>query len=237
MKRKTKIFFYETVNFDGKMKIMKHLFFIFMMIFILFGCTAKGKLKIINETNHNLFFSVENADYELAGAENSNPSKTIEIEIGKRFLFVGNDEKIVPLHLEGETFMMQLADNDGNPTGEYFTETNVLITAGKTTKVYTDPTHACVKLINDSERSITDFDYFVGDEDVIHPILSYALIAGDSIYQRLIPATEENQITYSFRFRFADDEDYQILPDSYSLFLDEEFRIYAADYKNEKFRK
>ena len=202
----------------------------FLFLFLI-GCTTKGDLKIINNTNHFLYFTVEGDDYILAGSAESDPAKTIEIEMGKKFLFWGDNEKEVYLHLEGETFMMQLSDSFGNPSGEYYTETTVLLKAGETTKVYTNPTHACVKIINDSEFPISDFVYFVGEEE--HSVLDFELACGDSTYWRLIPTTEENPLVYSFRFRFAHEEDFQIVPGAFSLFLDEELVIFAADYLEE----
>ncbi|OQX71386.1 MAG: hypothetical protein B6D62_02045 [Candidatus Cloacimonas sp. 4484_275] len=211
---------------------MKKIYLSLIIFVVLVGCTAKGDLKIFNNTNHYLYFTVLGNDYILPGSSDSDPSETIEIEIGKRFLFWGDDEKEIDLQLEGETFMMQLSDSFGNPSGEYYTETTVYLKAGKTTKVYTNPTHACVKLINNSEFPISDFLYSV--EDTEHSILDYELACGDSVYQRLIPTTEENQLMYSFQFRFAGDEDFQEIPGSYSLFLDEELIILAADYIDKK---
>jgi leucyl-tRNA synthetase len=89
-----------------------------------------------------------------------------------------------------------------------------------------------VKIINDSEFPISDFVYFVGEEE--HSVLDFELACGDSTYWRLIPTTEENPLVYSFRFRFAHEEDFQIVPGAFSLFLDEELVIFAADYLEEK---
>ncbi len=193
---------------------------------MLFGCSTEGDLKIINKTSHNIYFTVKGNDYVLEGATRTDyPSQTISIETGKKFLFFEGDGKKVKLHLEGETFMMQHADNLGVGTGEFVTETEVTIKPNETTKIYTWPaTHASVKVINNSGEDIVDFFYYT-NYDATLVFMTDDIPDGETYYFRLDYATNQNWFYYEFKIIF-DDFSEQIFggPDAV-LYLDEQFLI------------
>lgn len=205
---------------------MKKVILIIIPILMLFGCSTEGDLKIINKTSHNIYFTVKGNDYVLEGATRTDyPSQTISIETGKKFLFFEGDGKKVKLHLEGETFMMQHADNLGVGTGEFVTETEVTIKPNETTKIYTWPaTHASVKVINNSGEDIVDFFYYT-NYDATLVFMTDDIPDGETYYFRLDYATNQNWFYYEFKIIF-DDFSEQIFggPDAV-LYLDEQFLI------------
>ncbi|MBN1327352.1 MAG: hypothetical protein JW996_05320, partial [Candidatus Cloacimonetes bacterium] len=85
---------------------------IFLSVILLLGCSTEGKIKIINRTQHNLYFSVKGEDYILEGAtpemlaEGQGNSRTISIDTGNKFLFTEPDSKKVKVDIEGETFAL-----------------------------------------------------------------------------------------------------------------------------------
>ena len=184
---------------------MKKVILIIIPILMLFGCSTEGDLKIINKTSHNIYFTVKGNDYVLEGATRTDyPSQTISIETGKKFLFFEGDGKKVKLHLEGETFMMQHADNLGVGTGEFVTETEVTIKPNETTKIYTWPaTHASVKVINNSGEDIVDFFYYT-NYDATLVFMTDDIPDGETYYFRLDYATNQNWFYYEFKIIFDD---------------------------------
>ena len=204
----------------------KVLFPFILLIIIIAGCSTEGDIKIINRTNHSLYFTIKGNDYILEGSETSDPSMTISIGTGKQFLFYSEDYVEVDLHLEGETFMMQDASISGQPTGVYFTETTLQVKPKETLKVYCDPTHAGVKLINNFAIDVIDLSYHTGDSDTLISIIHQPIIVGDSAWSRLKAATGYDSISYSFVIEFAngfiDDTSYINID---TLTVDEQLRI------------
>ena len=204
----------------------KVLFPFILLIIIIAGCSTEGDIKIINRTDHSLYFTIKGNDYILEGSETSDPSMTISIGTGKQFLFYSEDYVEVDLHLEGETFMMQDASISGQPTGVYFTETTLQVKPKETLKVYCDPTHAGVKLINNFAIDVIDLSYHTGDSDTLISIIDQPIIVGDSAWSRLKAATGYDSISYSFVIEFAngfiDDTSYINID---TLTVDEQLRI------------
>ncbi len=215
---------------------MKKLIFLFFTIILLLGCTSKGDIKFINRTAHLLYFTMQGNDHILVGAsdaqisQGTGPTKIISINIGKKFLFFGAGEKTIDLHLEGETFMMQEADIDGTPTGLYFTDTEINVKANETLNIFADPTHASIKLINNSDKNIVEFVYTHDEIDdfwILEP--ENMLAIDDSISARLEPSTAQDPLTYYFKFKFEGEDDYIELPGFSELFVDKQDRI-EVDY-------
>ncbi len=205
---------------------MKKILFIVITTLLLIGCSTEGNIKIINRTEHALYFTIKGNDYVLKGSEdpdNSPAKKSVSINTGKRFLFWGGDDKKVDLSLEGETFMMQEGDLSGNPTGDYFTETTLTVHPDETTKVHAFPTHAGVKVVNISDRFINDLSVSKNQGNFI-PII-YDIAPGDSAWSRLSPSTFDNPITYEFRIVLDNYELYYYGP--VELFVDEQYVILA----------
>lgn len=181
---------------------MKKALFPLLLIIIIAGCSTEGDIKIINRTNHSLYFTIKGNDYTLEGSETSDPDMTISVGTGKQFLFYSEDYVEVDIHLEGETFMMQDAIN-GIPIEEYFTETTLQVIPKETLKVYCDPTHAGVKLINNYTENVINLAYFTDDSDILISIIEQPIIVGDSAWSRLTATAEDDSISYSFVIEFA----------------------------------
>ena len=206
---------------------MKKVILIIIPILILLGCSTEGDLKIINKTNHNIYFTVKGNDYILEGATDTTyPDTTITLDSGKKFLFFEGDGKRVNLLLEGETFMMQHADNSGVGTGEFVTETEVTIKPDETTKIYTWPaTHASVKVINNSGKDIIDFFYYTSYDPTL-VFMTDDIPDGETYYSRLDYTTNQNWFYYEFKIVFDDFTEQTFGGSSESaLYLDEQFLI------------
>jgi hypothetical protein len=196
-----------------------------MPLLLIFGCASEGDIKIINRTDHYLYFNIKGTDYVLEGSETSDPSTTVSVDTGDQFLFFGDDEKQVHMELEGETFMMQDADSFGNPNGIYFTETNLYVKPNETLKIFCDPTHAGVKLVNNSEVAVSGFSYYTDDSDSLFSLIEYPIISGDSIWSHLKATTSYDSIIYSFVIEYENgwfDSSYVNYDD---LVVDEQLRI------------
>lgn len=205
---------------------MKKLLVPLLLIIILAGCSTEGDIKIINRTNHSLYFTIKGNDYILDGSETSDPNMTVSVGTGRQFLFYSESYVEVDLHLEGETFMMQDATIGGQPIGVYFTETTLQVKPKETLKIYCDPTHAGVKLINNFTEDVIDLAYYTDDPDSLISIIDHPISVGDSAWSRLKATTNYNSISYSFVIEFEngfiDSTSYVNIDD---LTVDEQFRI------------
>ena len=204
---------------------MKKIFLFILPVIIFAGCSTEGDIKIINRTDHYLYFTIKGSDYILEGSPDSDPGKIITVDTGSQFLFWGGDAAKVDMTLEGETFMMQLANPDGSPSGDYYTETTLNVPANKTLKIYCEPTHASVKLINNSEVNVVDFSYYTDDNDSLVALVDYPIFSGGSIWSRLKATTAYDSIVYSFVIKYANG----LFDSSYvnydNLIVDEQLRI------------
>ena len=205
---------------------MRILLVLSLLIVILSGCSTEGDIKIINRTNHNLYFTIKGNNYILEGSETSDPNMTVSVSTGKQFLFYIEDYVEVDMHLEGETFMMQDATISGQPIGIYFTETTLQVKPKETLKVYCDSAYAGVKLINNFEVDVIDLAYYTNDSDSLISIIDQPIVAGDSTWCRLKATTEYDSISYSFVIEFEngfiDDTSFLNIDD---LIVDEQLRI------------
>ena len=204
---------------------MKKIFLFIIPVIILTGCSTEGDIKIINRTNHYLYFTIKGSDYILEGSPNSDPSKTITVDTGSQFLFWGDETTKIDMTLEGETFMMQLANPDGSPSGEYNTETTLNVPANETLKIYCEPTHAGVKLVNNSEVDVIDFAYYTNDSDTLVALIDYPILSGDSIWSRLKATTAYDSIVYSFVIEYENGWFDSSYVNYDNLIVDEQLRI------------
>jgi hypothetical protein len=196
-----------------------------LVVLLALGCSSEGDIKIINRTDHNLYFTIQGVDYILEGSQTTDPVQKITVDTGKQFLFWGEEETKVHVALQGETFMMQDADQNGYPNGIYFTETNLYVKPDETTKVFCDPTHAGVKLINNSNLAVDEFSYFTDDNDSLRIMNEVPIFSGEEFWARLKATTDYDSIVYSFVIEF----DNGIIDSSYAdidfLSLDEQLLI------------
>lgn len=204
---------------------MPKILFILITLVLIFGCSSEGDIKIINRTDHNLYFTIKGVDYILEGSETSDPSQKITVDTGDQFLFFGDDETKVHIALQGETFMIQDADQNGYPNGIYFTETNLYVKPNETTRVFCSPTHAGVKLINNSLNDVDEFSYFTDDNDTLRTLNVSPIYSGDEFWARLKATTEYDSIIYSFVIEFDDGSIDSSYTDIDNLILDEQLLI------------
>ncbi|MCK4653133.1 MAG: membrane lipoprotein lipid attachment site-containing protein [Candidatus Cloacimonetes bacterium] len=204
---------------------MKKIFLFILPVIILAGCSTEGDIKIINRTNHYLYFTIEGANYVLEGSENIDPTYTVNIDTGSQFLFWGDDKTKVDMFMEGETFMMQDSNPDGTPSGYYYTETTLTVKSNKTLKIYCDPTHAGVKLINNSLVDVVELGYYTDDNDSLISIIDYPVVPGDSAWSRLKASTAPDSIIYSFIIEYETGDIDSSYFDIDNLVIDEQLRI------------
>ena len=206
-------------------------FMIFIIALLLFiGCSTEGDLKIINQTNHNLYAQIKNKDYVIEG----NDSQVFSFDTGSKIpIFEGDQEKNISLILEGETFMMQEAYSDGEPTGDFFTETKVKITSNKTLKVYANATHASIKIHNHGTLPIHDliaYQFELAQNTCTDTIFLCETIEPTSDFWEQIPATNETEPDFRYTFEFLYDGGYYIYDvnsdiQDILLYLDDQYII------------
>lgn len=208
---------------------MKRLYPMIILLVFLVGCSTEGDIKFINRTEHPLYFSVKGDDYTLDGSTEigSPETKSISVDTGSKFLFWGGDTKKVDIHLEGETFLMQQADNNGNPTGLYYTETTVNVEPDETTKIYCDPTHAGIKVVNLSSNTIIEISYSKNQGNYAPLNGNNEIEPGDSFWARLDASSNDYPLFYSFRIVTQDYQSYIL--DGGELEKDDQFEWIFID--------
>lgn len=196
---------------------MRKLIIISLVLFTFISCSSKGELKFLNRTEHNLYFSFKGNDYILAGDK----TREFEFDTGNKFpFFASGEDKKISLYLEGETFMMQTSDQFGNPTGNFFTETEVYVKPEKTTKIYANPTHASIKIINNSSSDVTNVAY----DKIYADSVTYSgnlvnLVPADSIwFEQMKAYTSDDSFSYVFTYEFVQ----QVYADTVLLGLDDQ---------------
>lgn len=181
----------------------KYIFLLFVLL-ILIGCSTEGDIKFINRTNNNLYFTIKNNDYILEGSEETNPTTTVSVDTGKKFIFYDEGSVDVDLQLEGETFMMQDATISGQPIGIFITETTLRVEPDQTLKIYCDPTHSGVKLINNSDQIVSSLAYYTSENNVSITAIDQSIATGDSAWSRLEAYTNSSPGSYFFNIEYED---------------------------------
>ncbi|MDY6916082.1 MAG: hypothetical protein SVM86_07190 [Candidatus Cloacimonadota bacterium] len=190
---------------------MKNLLLILLLSVLLVACSTEGDFKVVNQTNHVVYFNIDDEDYIVDSLQ----TKTVSLDTGDKFIFFGDDEKTYTLEIEGETFAL--------PNGE--TETQVTIRNGKTYKAYCTPTHAGVKVINNSGKDIINLFFYTSFDETLNT-LTNSIENGETFYSRLEYATSENDFYYTFKVRYDDfSEEYFGGPEETTLGLDEQYVI------------
>ncbi len=174
---------------------MSKIIFVIFITIIFWGCSSEGYVKFINRTDHSIYFSLEGNEYQLAGQN----EQTVLVDTGtKIWPFSINYEHKIPLTLEGETFIMQDSD------GIFYNETAIVVQPDETLNIFCNPTHASVKLINNSEVEITNFYYTMTGSAEFHLLENMEFIAiGDSIWRRL-PSNRHYDFTVNGIFSCSD---------------------------------
>ncbi|MCF7911001.1 MAG: hypothetical protein K9M99_00610 [Candidatus Cloacimonetes bacterium] len=193
---------------------------------LLFACSEDGKLKVINRTAHEVYFSIEGDDYTVAGTDDPEEPLYISVKLDAGSDFLNTPRKTYPLSITGETFAIYNDDQQ-----EIITETVITIKGDETTKVYCDPNFACLRIYNDSELDILKAYYtksYVGNPILITEAEN--LPAGESIYKRLqysleIAQEPEDIFYYTFQVVMQDSTIYNFGDESTILHLDDLYEI------------
>jgi len=177
-----------------RVKILKYLFLSLMSIFLLIGCTGEGKIKIHNNTNHELFAEIDGKDYIIPASiinDSINDIETISVgfDIEKGSLFSDN-EKEVNVSLFGPTFAIMASYTSEDTI--FTDETKVTIKDGKTTNIYTKANTAGVRIINNSNQKIIyafSTFYFSNVTSNIGMDIDFPIMVGESKFQRIYPSS------------------------------------------------
>lgn len=180
--------------------------------FALFACSRDYEIKVYNETQHLVFAQINDGDQKVI---QGNQSYTFELDSEVNMPFQ-EERKNVDLSLEGETFVMY---QGGAPT---FT-TSLEVRPDKVYKVFANPTHAGVKLINLSNTIIDIFEY---RKNTIFESNTYQLdgniAPSDSTFARLPYPTVDNPFSIDFLITI---DDITYTYEGYELGKDEQARI------------
>ncbi|MFO7896910.1 MAG: hypothetical protein R6U84_08260 [Candidatus Cloacimonadales bacterium] len=181
---------------------MKKILLLSSLLLLFLGCASEAEIKVINRTNHNIYFAANGPVQVLSAAESSNPTQSIFIDTGKKTIF-SNPSTTVEFYLEGDTFLMQMSDDYGNMTGDFFNTTTLELQPDEVRKVYCDATHAGVKVQNNFEQTIQTLKYGANNLDSLQTAFS-DLAVGDYAFQQLRYYSPGDTIYYSFQLNFAD---------------------------------
>ncbi|MBN1948287.1 MAG: hypothetical protein JW784_00955 [Candidatus Cloacimonetes bacterium] len=191
---------------------------------IVLGCSTEGEIRVINYSEHPVYFNIQNHDYVLPGVSGNSvegTAKTISVDTGSGFFFLGGESKSVELHLEGETALLRIMNAEGQ--WEYFVNTIQLVEPRQTTKVRVYPTHAGIIVVNMCETgTISEVAASKNNSNFI-PVIDYDIPPGDSAWSRLQASTPEQIVVYVIRIVMDNYEVYEFYPEE--LFKDQQYRL------------
>ena len=192
---------------------------IFTILLLLTACSTKGDLKIINQTNHNIYFTIKGMDETLQG----NQSLTLSLDTGKDYSIFYRPEKEYKLKIKGETFSLY---DENIPVDE----TTITLTSQKTRKLYLHPTNAGIKVNN---NNLLNSLYNVGYQKVYPDTMTEKTILTNEILPQttwfsILPYFSQ-QDSFAFKFSYETYTGTTVYSDTTTLHLDEQFII---DYAN-----
>ncbi|OQX72893.1 MAG: hypothetical protein B6D61_13170 [Bacteroidetes bacterium 4484_249] len=191
---------------------MKNIFFILTLAFLV-GCSSHGNLKIINKTEHLLYFSIN----DISGTIPANQTNTISLYTGKKYIF-NSPTKVYSLYLEGETFLMY----DGIMPVK---NTKITLMDDKTVKVYANPTNACLKVKNNTNQPILDMSYQkIYPDSICEPIILEKEIAPQITWYKQVPYSSEAD-SFDIRFFYMKIPPDTIYTNALNLKLDQLFLL------------
>ncbi len=182
---------------------MNKLFLIFLILstIIITNCERKGNMEIINKTHQNVYYRLNNSNENIVLPGDS--THIYNYSLGKETLFTKPEKTIFFNYIAGETFSL-----DGD-----FTQTTVTIKSEKTTRLYLNPTHAGIKIINNSNKVITSLQTIMHKGIVIKEsgnlILDHNLTPDNERYFRIpyyssLEQNIENRFYYQFKVQTDD---------------------------------
>ena len=194
---------------------MKAIIFLLLIILLLSACSTKGDLKIINESEHNVYFSINNIDRTLQ----ANQTTLLSLNTGKDYSIFYRPEKEYNLKIKGETFSLY---NGIIPVDE----TTIVVTSKKTTKLYIHPSDAGIKINN---NDLINSLYNVGYQKIYPDSTTDVKILTDEILPQttwfdLLPYFSQ-QDSFAFKFSYETYTGAIVYSDTTTLHLDEQFII------------
>ena len=204
------------------MKTMKFLLLIIFAVLILTGCEDGAAIRITNQTNHNLYGSIDGIDFTIAGKE----VYEVDVDTDRKVPFFADGRTKKMLTLRGETFRIFDEYNK-----IYYDQTEIIFTPGHTYKVYCSPNSASVKIINHSNQRITKLKYrkvtqFTNGE-LFLVTFDPPIEPGDFAYHNIAFQTNENRFYYTFVVETENGNSYDFggnVEESY-LSIDEQYLI------------
>lgn len=201
------------------MKKISTIISILAILLISTACTKKGDLTFINKTDQNIYYNLKGSDYILPG----NQTHSYTFDLGKETLF-NSPEKEVEIAIYGETFALE--DNEAS--------TSVTILPDKNLKLYLWPSHAGLKIINQSNHPINNVIYKQFFED--RTITSQNLLINqqiinpqDSLWFRIpfSPLISSNPSYFYYNFSLKNDLNENFVYGDSTLVLDKgnQYRI------------
>lgn len=197
---------------------------------LLLACSGEGAIKIINRTENEIYFSINNQEYTVDGSSDPLNPLSVSIDLDAGSDFPNTPQKVYYLQIEGETFAIYDYNQQIDVPG-----TDITIEADKTTEVYCDPNYACLRINNLASQNIISACYlksyygtmveFLGDK---------AILPGESVYKRLeysleIPQEPEDIFYYNFEIVMQDSTIYTYGDQNTILYLDDLYEINVTD--------
>ncbi len=175
------------------MNKIKFILLIVVGLILLVGCEEGASIKIINETNYNVYAEIDGDNYTVSG----DSSTKINVDTKEKVFLFDDGVTKKTLKIEGETFRIW-DDYEGLP----LEETEVKVTPGKTYNIYCSANSASVKVVNNSTRDISKLSYRMRTQFSSSELFSITfdppLTTGEFAYEHIIPQTEENRFYYNF---------------------------------------
>ena len=175
------------------MKRIKFILLTFIALVLLIACEDGASIKVINQTNFNVYAEVDGNDFIVSGQS----SYKVDVDTDEKVFLFDDGVTKKTLHLVGETF--RIVDSYDNVV---YDEVEIKVTPGETYNVYCKPRWASVKIINNSDYKITKLNYRKNSQFApgawFNIIFDTPLEFGDFAYYHLAYQTAENRFYYNF---------------------------------------
>ncbi len=205
---------------------MYKIILILMLSVFLVACSGDGKLKVINRTTHEIYFSINGGDYTIPGSTDPNKPLSISVNLDAGSDFINTSRKTYYLEIEGETFAIYDENQQANVPG-----TEITIKSNETTSVFCDPNYACLRINNNSSQDVKSAYYIKSYNGLQINIPEAEELRPDtSVYIRLeysleIAEEPEDIFYYTFQVILQDSTVFDFGDESTILHLDDLLNI------------
>lgn len=197
---------------------MKAIILSLLTFLFLVSCSSQGDLKIINETNHYVYFSIKGIDRTIQ----PNQSISLSLNTGTDYSIFYRPEKEYKLQIKGETF--SLYNTNDIPVDE----TTITVISKKTKKLYLSPTNAGIKINNyNLIHSLYNITY--------QRVYPDTIIDGEILTEEILPETTwfdilplpyaSEQDSFAFKFFYETGIGTIVYSDTTTLHIDEQLTI------------